>query len=440
MHRLAPAFLHLCHCHCSSPKCLCLPVQLLPVSPRTALPPEEQRGPVQVLPIWPEQEDPCEQHGTGVHVDLAAELEPWMTLSLPYSNNEQTRQALAAGQHRGTAAAMQVAPAAQHSDGDPLQLTRLGQVAAQQPSQAVVAPAAGGLQGVRADAPEPSKLVLHGKELAHFQEAGVQPWDRPAGLKPVRDQGSSPLQQQLTSDRATAPAGQQQQHVSDGGAAAAAGACMAHPQEGSKPGHATQLHRSAGDMQGKNPSPVAPAVQSSDLVPLLQLQQEPSSSSAVTRWPNGGQENAASPGSCCVSPRQRRHELHCLTRPCTSPRTGGGTSSHMYSHTGHTAAIPRRRAQTAHVSHSSKTSLRQSCPVAWTAAALAPFVLGPALPSRTDSGKTHLPIFTTSKSNKHDIPVPARRRGHQLYLHHAEGQLAAMQHKLSQAMAPNRTQ
>ena len=416
-------------------------MQLLPVSPRTALPPEEQRGPAQVLPIWPEQETPCEQHGTGLHLDLAAELEPWMTLSLPYSNNEQTRQALAAGQLGGTAAAMQVAPAAQHSRGDPLQLTRPGQAAAQQPSQPVVAPAAGGLQGAQADAAEPSKLVLREKELALFQEARVQPWDRPAGLRPVRDQGPSPRQQQLASDRATAPAGQQQQHVSHGGAAAAAGASMAHPQEvGSKPGHATKLHRSAGEMQEKNPSLVVPAVQSSNLVPLLHLQQETTSSSAVPQWPNGGQQNATSPGSCCASPRHRRHELHCLARPCTSPRTGGSASSHMYSHTGHTAAIPRRRAQTAHVSHSSKTSLRQTSPVAWTAAALAPFVLGPALPSHTDSGKTHLPIFTTSKSNKHDIPVPARRRGHQLYLHHAEGQLAAMQHKLSQAMAPNRTQ
>ena len=416
-------------------------MQLLPVSPRTALPPQEQRWPPEVLPIWPEQESSCEQHDTGPNVGLAAELEPWMSLSLPYRINEQARQVLAARQHGGTATAMQVAPAAQRTSGDPLQLARLGQVAAQQPSQALAAPAAGGLKGAQADPPELGKLVLHGQELVLFQEAVVQPWDCAAELRPVRDQGLSPLQQQLSSDRATVPAGQQQQRVSHG--AATAGACMAHPQgEGSKPGHATELHRSAGEMQQNTPSPAAPAMQSSNPVPLLQLQQGTTSSSAGTQWPQGGQQTATSPGSFCASPRPKRHELHYLERPCTSPRTGGSTSSYMYSHAGHNAAIPRRRAQTAHVSRSSKTSLRRSSSVAWTAAAaaLAPFVLGPMLPSRNDDGKMHPPIFTTFRTKKHDISVPARRRGHQLYLHHAERQLAAMQDKLSQAMAPNRTE
>lgn len=417
-------------------------MQLLPVSPRTAMPPEEQRQPAQVLPIWPEHERPSEQHGTGSHVGMAAELEPWMSLSLPYSINEQARQVLAAGQHGGTAAAMQVAPAAQHTHGEPLPPTRLGQVPAQQPVQAVAATAAGGLHGAQADSPEPGKLVLHGQELVLFQEAVVQPWDCPAGLTLVRDQGPSPLQQQPTSDRATAPAGPKQQWVSH--SAAAAGACNGPTQEeGSRPGHATELHRSAGELHKKAPSPIVPAEQSSNPVPLLQLRQETISSSAapcVTRWPQGEQQSATSPGSCCASPRQRRHELHCLMRPCTSPRTGGGTSSHIHSHAGHTAALPRRRAQTAHVSRASKTNQRQSSPVAWTAAALAPFVLGPSLPGHDDNGKTHPPIFTTFRTKKHDIPVPAKRRGHQLFLHHAEGQLAAMQHRLSQVMAPNRTE
>ena len=422
-----------------SVKSLCLPVQLLPVSPRTALPPEEQRRPAQVLPVWPEQESPCEQHGTGLPEGLAAELEPWMSLSLPYSITGQARQVLAAVQAGDTAAAMQGAPAAQHTLGDPPQLTRLGQVAAQEPSQAVAVPVTGGVHSARADPPEPSRLVLHGQELVLFQEAMVQPWDCPAGLRPVGDQGRSPPQQQLPSDRATAPAGQQQQRVSHG--AAAAGLCTAPPQEeGSKPGHATELHQSAGEMQNRTSSPIAPAVQSSNQVPLLQLRQETASSPAVTRWPQGRQQTATSPGSCCASPRHRRHELHCLMRPCTSPRTGGSSSRHRYSRTGCNAAVPRQRAQTAHVSRASKTSQRKSSPATWTAAALAPFVLGPMLPSRKDDGKTHLPIFTTFRTKKHDISVPDRRRGHQLYLHHAEGQLAAMQRKLSQAMAPNRTE